>query len=245
MAPSMDSLSIEQQPGPVREVFGGPRRAFGLGALTGFFGAGLAVAALSHLGALGPRQGTRFAGAPVVLPSHLRAPPRASQVPVHMGMPADDAGTSRRAVLGAAGVAVAGQLLGKPAEAGAETIPTLFDSKPEGELWKFYPDFKFPGRSIEQAKVDFIKVVDNKNNKYKVSQGEIDQGGIKLLSRTPDDFYLQFENGLGRDDIVSAWFRDKRVVIRSNSRQGDWDKKAINWLATQLNLQPGWKCPKV
>eukprot|EP00406_Dinophysis_acuminata_P059264 CAMPEP_0179285476 /NCGR_PEP_ID=MMETSP0797-20121207/39229_1 /TAXON_ID=47934 /ORGANISM="Dinophysis acuminata, Strain DAEP01" /LENGTH=52 /DNA_ID=CAMNT_0020994297 /DNA_START=52 /DNA_END=206 /DNA_ORIENTATION=+ len=52
MAPSKESLSIEQRPGPVREVFGAQRRAFGLGALAGFLGAGLAVAALSHLGAL-------------------------------------------------------------------------------------------------------------------------------------------------------------------------------------------------
>eukprot|EP00406_Dinophysis_acuminata_P006330 CAMPEP_0179230250 /NCGR_PEP_ID=MMETSP0797-20121207/10742_1 /TAXON_ID=47934 /ORGANISM="Dinophysis acuminata, Strain DAEP01" /LENGTH=246 /DNA_ID=CAMNT_0020937323 /DNA_START=15 /DNA_END=755 /DNA_ORIENTATION=+ len=246
MAPSMDSLSIEQQPGPVREVFGGPRRAFGLGALTGFFGVGLAVAALSHLGALGPQQGTKFTGAPVVLqPTHLRAPPAASKTPVKMAMPAGDAGTSRRAVLGAAGLAVASQVLGKPAEVGAATIPTLVSSNAEGELWKFYPDFEFSGKSKDEAMADFLDAANNKGGKYKVTQEEIDQGGFKVFTQAPNYVYLQLGNGLGRDDIVAAEIGEGKVTIRSDSRQGEWDKKFVSYLASELNSKPGWKCPQV
>jgi len=66
MAPGLESLGIEQPPSPAREVFGTPRRAFGLGALTGFCGVGLAVVVLFHRGAAGPEQGAKFVGAPVV-----------------------------------------------------------------------------------------------------------------------------------------------------------------------------------
>mmetsp|Transcript_83085 Transcript_83085/g.235703 ORF Transcript_83085/g.235703 Transcript_83085/m.235703 type:complete len:183 (-) Transcript_83085:287-835(-) len=73
MASGMQSLSVAREPGPAREASGPSRRHFGLGALTGFFGVGIAVVALCHAGVLGPRRGTQFVAAPA---APWRAAPR-------------------------------------------------------------------------------------------------------------------------------------------------------------------------
>jgi len=63
---SRHSFGVEPQ-ASAREVPGAPRRAFGLGALSGFAAcAGLAALLLFRDGVLAPRQGTNFAGAPAV-----------------------------------------------------------------------------------------------------------------------------------------------------------------------------------
>ena len=67
MMPAVQPLSVEELPSQARDVVSGsPQRAFGLGALAGFVGAGLAVVLLFREDVLGPLQGRRFAGAPVV-----------------------------------------------------------------------------------------------------------------------------------------------------------------------------------
>jgi glyceraldehyde 3-phosphate dehydrogenase len=64
MASGLQSFSIARELSSAREESGSSRRYFGLGALSGFFGVGLAVVVFFHAEVLGPRQGTQFVAAP-------------------------------------------------------------------------------------------------------------------------------------------------------------------------------------
>mmetsp|Transcript_78650 Transcript_78650/g.222469 ORF Transcript_78650/g.222469 Transcript_78650/m.222469 type:complete len:259 (-) Transcript_78650:66-842(-) len=214
---------------------------------------------------------------------HVQVPPAVSRAPVMAAAPAGGDGSSRRAFLGAAGLAVASQVLGAPPEAAAfdnrvvpkpKFLPTMpgsqpegvgegpkdgkltackgepncFTSSPKGEDPKhFYPPFEYEGVSKEQAMADIMEVI----NGYKPGQGDIDQGGFKVVTARPDYVYVQYESGKFGfiDDFEAAAVEDGKVLVRSAARQGEKDfgvnAMRINYIASQLNQKKGWKCSEI